>query len=416
MADPPNPSPSLETAPDAPRPDRRPAFRLLFACLLVVGAGNTMLVSAVLPPLTRALGLPDWAAGAMFSLSAVLWVITSPIWARASDKFGRRPLVAFGLVAYATSMAMTALIGALALGGHISNIWAVIAGLLVARAIFGLGGSATTPAAQAYVADRTSRAERTSEIASLNAAFGFGLAGGPVVAGALVTALGLLSPLVASAAIALVCAWAVWTRLPETRPPQAEAGPARTRWALVNDPRLRPYLIYGVALSVVTGVLSQTFPFRVMDQLGVSGTQAAQFVTATVTVGALAQLVVQLGVIPRLTASPAQLMASGAGLVALGSLGTVFAADLASLSVCQLVSGVGFGLCRPGYAGGASLAVGAQDQGGVAGLVVAANGAGFVVSPIFGLWLYGALSPEAPFWLLTAILTGMAVYARARAR
>ena len=58
---------------DISRPDRRGAFLLLFFCLLAVGAGNTMLTSAVLPPLTRELGLPDWTAGAIFSLSAAIW-------------------------------------------------------------------------------------------------------------------------------------------------------------------------------------------------------------------------------------------------------------------------------------------------------------------------------------------------------
>jgi len=42
--------------------------------------GNTMLTSAVLPPLTRSIGLPDWTAGAICSLSAAVWVVTAPYW------------------------------------------------------------------------------------------------------------------------------------------------------------------------------------------------------------------------------------------------------------------------------------------------------------------------------------------------
>ena len=75
---------------DISRPDRRGAFLLLFFCLLAVGAGNTMLTSAVLPPLTRELSLPDWTAGAIFSLSAAIWVVTAPYWGAKSNVWGRR--------------------------------------------------------------------------------------------------------------------------------------------------------------------------------------------------------------------------------------------------------------------------------------------------------------------------------------
>ena len=54
--------------PDMSRPDRRGAFFLLFFSLMAIGAGNTMLIAAVLPPLTREIGLPDWMAGAVFGL------------------------------------------------------------------------------------------------------------------------------------------------------------------------------------------------------------------------------------------------------------------------------------------------------------------------------------------------------------
>ena len=65
-------------------PERRGAFRLLFFALMAVGAGNTMLITSVLPLLVRRLELPAWTAGAIFSLSAFLWVVTSPYWGKKS--------------------------------------------------------------------------------------------------------------------------------------------------------------------------------------------------------------------------------------------------------------------------------------------------------------------------------------------
>ena len=55
-----------------------------------------MLTSAVLPPLTRELKLPDWTAGAIFSLSAAIWVVTAPYWGGKSNAWGRRRVAAIG--------------------------------------------------------------------------------------------------------------------------------------------------------------------------------------------------------------------------------------------------------------------------------------------------------------------------------
>ncbi|HOY79548.1 MAG TPA: MFS transporter, partial [Hyphomonadaceae bacterium] len=182
--------------PDKSRPERRGAFLLLFFCLLAVGAGNTMLTSAVLPPLTRELKLPDWTAGAIFSLSAAIWVITAPYWGAKSNVWGRRRVAAIGMFGFAASMFFFTLSAAAALLGWISG-WVLIFVLLIsARTLFGVFGSATNPAAQAYVADRTTREERMDEIATLTSGFTLGQMAGPAAAAALITGGAMLSPAV----------------------------------------------------------------------------------------------------------------------------------------------------------------------------------------------------------------------------
>ncbi|KAF0113033.1 MAG: major facilitator transporter, partial [Hyphomonadaceae bacterium] len=145
------------------------AFWLLFACLTLIGMGNTMLF-AVLPPIARTIGMPDWTVSAIFSLSALLWVITSPIWGRISDKTGRKPIIVTGLSAYAASTIMFTLVAFFGLYFDWEWLWVVLA-LALARCIFGAVGSATSPAVQAYVADATSPENRTKEIAALTSAF-----------------------------------------------------------------------------------------------------------------------------------------------------------------------------------------------------------------------------------------------------
>jgi len=81
----------------------RTSFGILFSVSIVVAIGNTGLQS-VLPSMSRELGFKDWMAPAIFSLSAVLWAIMSPIWARQSDLRGRKPLIIVGLTGFLVSM------------------------------------------------------------------------------------------------------------------------------------------------------------------------------------------------------------------------------------------------------------------------------------------------------------------------
>lgn len=398
--------------PVSPDP-HRPAFRLLFAALFVVGFGNSMLF-AVLPPLAREIGLADASVGAIFSLSALIWVFASPFWGRASDRVGRKPIVTAGLAAYAVSMAGFAGVAALGLLD-----WApaliVFFGLMLTRAIFGLVGSAASPAAQAYVADRTAPARRTDEIAALTSAFALGSAVGPALSSMIAAVAGLVAPLALTAVLAASAAGAVARFLPE---PKVEAEKAVTAgaakpssWALARDPRLAAFLIYGLGLSVVTGTLSQTFGFFAMDRLGVAGAEGAAVAGAGFMVGALALLATQLAVLPRLGLGSRTLMIAGASLVAAGLVVQIVAGDLATLLFSQLLQGLGFGLARPGFAGGASLAVRAEEQGAAAGLVVAVNGAGFIISPLTGGGLYMIVGPAAPLWSAIVILLVMALFA-----
>ena len=400
----------------APPPDRRGAFSLLFAALLAIGAGNTMLIAAVLPPMTRELGMPDWMAGAIFSLSAALWTISSPFWGKKSSQWGRRPVAALGLAGYSVSMLLFGIIGWLALSGHITGAFVIFACLLLSRSFFGLVGSGASPAAQAYVADRTSPQDRTKEIASVTSGFSVGAVAGPAFAAAMVAVFGLLSPVFFTCALAALMSFLLYTRLPETTPPapttaqkKASAAEAKGLW---RDRRVLPFLIYAVGLSLVTGVLTQTFIFAVMDKLGVSGAAAAQFTAPAFSAGAMGTLLAQLVIIPRLRISNRSLMIVGALMLATGALLIVPTQAFAVLVSAQFLVGMGQGLARPGFSSGASLAVGPHMQGNVAGLVIAANGMGFIVSPFFGPFIYQYVGQSLPFIMATGLLVALAIFAR----
>jgi len=390
---------------------RNRQFRLLFMCLLVIGAGNSMLL-AVAPPLVRELRLPDSSVGWIFSLSALLWVVMSPSWGRLSDRIGRKPVAALGLGAYAVSMASFGVVVMFGQAGWLAGFWLFL-WLMLARAIFGAFGSASSPAAQAYIADRTTRMERIEQLAGLTAAFAMGQAFGPAICAALAAKFGLVFPIWLVAVLAAIASFMIWRYLPENTPPKSERpkGEWRESLKLITDKRLSAYLIYGFALSVVAGVTVQVFGLFTMDRLGAAGEQGAELTAAGFMVNALALLATQMAILPRLKLGSRGLMAWGAGLLALGVGVQIIADTLAALLVSQAVQGLGAGLARPGFTGGASVAVKPEEQGSAAGLVVAANGAGFVFSPVIGGVIYETVGMNAPLIIMVALLTAMMVFA-----
>ena len=400
-----------------PQPNRRGAFFILFFSLMAIGAGNTMLIAAVIPPLTRTLALPDWMAGAIFSLSALCWSLSSPFWGTRSNKYGRRRIASFGLAGYSLSMFLLLLSSWAAVSEFITAPFAIFACLALSRSVFGLIGSGSSPAAQAYVADRTEPSERQSEIAFVTSGFSFGTIVGPAFAAVLVANFGILSPMLITCILAGLMSILLWNFLPENREPvhdatRVDAIPGAI--GLWRSKNVLPFLTFAVSLSLVTGILTQVFVFAVIDKLEIPPDQparAAVYTGPAFMVGAMAVMTAQLVLIPLLKLKNKTLMITGCVPLLIGALILIPAQDFATLILAQFFLGIGQGLTRPGFSSGASLAVSPQLQGNVAGLVISANGMGYIVTPLFGLFLYEFVDPSLPFWICVGLLVAMAVFA-----
>ncbi len=377
-------------------------FWVLFVSLFNNGVSNSMLF-AILPALARDVGLADIAVGAIYVVAAFLFTIMSQVWGGLSDQYGRRPLIVMGLVGAALSMwAMAETVG-LAMAGLIG---AGLTGamLIGSRAIFGLLNSAVAPAAQAWVADRTPPASRTRAIALLTSSFGAGAACGPIAAALLTPHLGYAGPFVVAGTVALVGAVLVRLTLSEDAP---EPGRARRRlgdqWRLAGDPRLRHVLMTSALIWLVQAASLQTIGFAVMDRLGLSATDAIATSGVVLTAGALAALVAQLVVIPRLDLRPRAALVSGGGMAVLGAVVLAVAPSLALFVFGFVVLSLGIGLARPGAGAAASLAVSPHEQGATAGLIAATAGIGFFLSPALGVGLYTLAGGAGSFTALAVM-------------
>ena len=363
---------------------------LLFVCLMTLGMGHSLFF-AIFPPLARDLGLSEVQASAIFTLSAVLWVLMSPFWGRRSDVWGRKPVILLGLVGFGISTGGLAVLLVIGQQGWLP-LMTLYALMILIRSIFGFFGSGSPSAAQAYIADRTTREERTSGVAAIGAAFGMGTIIGPGFA-AVLAAVHLLAPFFAVAVFALCGALAIALFLPERQKPAATS--KHTPPLKITDKRIRLFLFLGVTVSTIGAAVMQVAAFFVMDTMHLTGQETAQVVGVGMMGMAMATLFAQLVIIPRTSASVRALLVMGILITMLGISFLLFPVmNTALFTVSMTLQGLGSGLMRPAVAAGGT----PEEQGAVAGFNSSTAAVGFVFVPVVLMPLY-LYSPTAPFWV-----------------
>ena len=392
---------------------KSPAFMILFAVSLTAAGGN-MALQSVLPAIGREFGLADTLVAGAFAISALMWTVTSPFWARMSDRLGRRRVILIGMGGFAGSMFGFGLAATSGLE-HWLGAGIAFALMAFARSVYGVFGSAAPIASQAYVADRTSPEERTQAMSMLASAQGLGTVIGPAIAPFFVLPIvGLAGPMYAFALLGIVVLWLVWSRLPSgevprlatsTRPPAEASGKG-----LWKDPRVRGFLLYGLLATGAQAVNISVLGFHIIDEMattGMAARQAQSFIGVAMLSGAAATLMVQWGLIPLLKLQPRDLMRWGAGMALVGNLMSIVAPGYFGVVVGYAVVSMGMGFARPGFTAGSSLAVEAHEQGAVAGLMMSLAGLSFLGPPVIGVALY-QMTEAAPF-VANAVLLATAL-------
>jgi MFS family permease len=395
-------------------------FTLMFLVMLTIAAGNTALQS-VLPALGRSLGVADSAVAAAFSVSALLWVIAAPFWAKRSDQHGRRAMILLGMGGFCVSLALCGVFLAAGINGWIGGTAAFVL-FILGRLIYGTFGAAAPPAVQALVAGSTTREERTKALTLLASAFGLGTILGPAIAPYLILGsiggieLGLASPAFVFAMFGIGVFITVRQTLADDRHAtedlDADVHGAANAYPSIGgqssgasiraateprgpdvryaDPRIRAWMIAGLVMGHAQAMTGQAIGFLVMDRLNLPPSAALEPTGIVLMMGAGAALLAQWGIIPNLNLSPRRLVLVGLVLAAIGTALTGLSSSLYGIATAYALASLGFGFTRPGFTAGSSLAVGPESQGSVAGKVTSVNGASFVLGPSIGVGLYEA--------------------------
>lgn len=381
-------------------------LRVLFLGLLLLGMGQSLFF-AVLPPLAREIGLSEAQTAIIFSLSAAAWIFCSPFWGRRSDVWGRRTVMVVGLAGFASSTLLIAAIIYAGLNMWISTIF-ILPALIVARSIFGIFGSGTMPAAQAYIADRTTRAKRAKGASMLTAAFGIGNIIGPGFAASLVV-FSFLTPFVFVGILGLVAAIMIFFLVPEKHHGRFHKDKDKKNMSIFAKP-LRVFLIMGTLASYAQSVLIQLSAFFFIDRLNLGNEEATQLIGVALTFMALAALFAQFVVIQRFEPPIRSLLVYGGWILVVAFGGFAFSQNFPSMVLCLGLAGLGFGLMRPGLMAAASLSVGRRHQGAAAGAINATAAIGHVINPFTGALIY-TYWQAGPFLIVALLMVLFSILA-----
>lgn len=378
---------------------------VLFPILLIVFVdvlGLTVVIP-LLPFYAQGFGATPALVGALIATYAAAGLFAGPLLGRASDRYGRKPVLLVSQVGSLLGFVMLALAPSL--------VW-----LFLGRALDGLTAG-NLVAARGYIADVTPPAQRSSAFGLIAAAFGLGYMVGPAGA-ALLSTVSPAAPLWAAAALSATSLACTVLLLP-ARAPAAPGGlPSMPLRSLLSLPGLPSLLLQWFAFVASFGLFTAGFALfceRRWSHAGQPfGPREVGLLLAYIgALGLFAQLLLLRPLIARL--GEARLVQLS---LALGALGYALLALVDSLPLLLLalgLSGLGNSLLRPALLGLISCTVPPTRQGLVFGVTQSLQSVALILAPLaaggmiqqgwLGGWAMACAAALAAAWLCTRRVT-----------
>jgi len=363
--------------------------RPLFSIILVVFIDllGFSLIIPLLPYYAQTFNASDTTIGLLLASYAAAQLIGAPLLGRASDRFGRRPILlisifgtflGFLLFGFARSLTM----------------------LFASRILQGITGG-NLSVAQAYITDVTDSKSRNRGLGMIGAAFGLGFIIGPALGGLLSNISYSVPAFVASALsfinLILIAFWLPESLTAETRARMTQNKPVFSLSALLEalkHPLTGPLLITRFLYSLAFVILQSIFSLFALKRFGMSVVATGFVLTyvGVVSVFTQAWLVGKLSQRFRDTI----LIQSGLLLLALGLLAWAFAPSVLLLVLSVTPIALAGGMLNTIVPSALTKTVEPQEVGGILGLATSIESSTRVISPLLGGFLLDKVSYWAP--------------------
>lgn len=352
----------------------------------------------LLPFYAESFNAEPWLVGLALATYSMTQFISAPLWGQWSDRHGRKPVLALGM-----------------LGSAVSYVWLGFADgmteLFLARAFNGLMAG-NIAAAFAYVADVTTRETRAKGMGIVGAAFGLGFIAGPAVGGILAGSdphnADFFHPAMAAASLSAVALFLTlfWLKEPRSAQERAQTAASKSRLTQLRDgltqPSLGGLLLLILMATFVFAGMESTFAMWSRRQFGWGPEQNGYLFAG---VGVLSAMV-QGGLIGRLSSrfGETRLVISGSIMLGVGLLILPFSNHLALLIVAMTVATLGFSIMNPSLNALVSLQAAEDQQGRTLGLTRSASTLARILGPMmFGL-VFSLAGMHAPYFFGAAMM------------
>ena len=365
---------------------KKPSLLVIFLTVFIdlIGFG---IVLPLLPGYSERFGARGFQIGLIISSFSLMQFFFAPMWGRLSDRIGRRPVL---LISNAGSTLSYALF---AVGSSLTGSKGLMI-LLASRVFAGICG-ANLSVASAYIADVTTRENRSKGMGLIGMAFGLGFILGPALGAFSAARFGLAGPGWVAAALCggnfLLACWI----LVESRQPTSEKAAPRPRieqWLhTLRQPRLGLLITLFFLATFCFTCFETTLPLLLDNRFGFDEKHIGYLfafcgiVAAFVQGGAIGRLVKRFG--------EPQLIAGSMVVVAVSLVMIPFAPNLAGLLAGLGLFAAGSGVNRAPTMGMISMTASAAEQGATLGVAQSAGTLARIFGPVFATSLYAVRAP-----------------------
>lgn len=384
-------------------PASRSRIGVIFFTVLIdlIGFG---IVLPILPFYAQRFGAAGLGYGAVIGVFSLMQFVATALLGKLSDRIGRRPVLLTTMIINAAGYALFAFAG---------SYWV----LFLSRVVSGFAGG-NISAAQAYIADITTPAERSRGMGLVGAAFGIGFSLGPAIGGFAAHYLGPSAPGLVAVGLSLANFVSAYFILPESLHHELRVNRPLFDLGHIGEaiarPRLRPLMAVWTLVPIAFAGYTVVLPLQASAVLGWKEREMAILFTI-IGVTAAAVQGYFFGKLVRRTGERLLVIAGTFGMAV--SIAVVpLLHSSAVLYGWTFVLAFANSVFAPAATGLVSVYAEPTEQGTILGAAQAIAGLGRTIGPPLIGTIYDGVSPVTSFVLagLIMVVAGLAAFGLAR--
>ena len=345
------------------------AVLVLSLAVFATMAGNSVVIP-FLPLYVHQFGVSEFGAGLLFSVHAATRIIVLPFIGRLSDRWERKTFLLIGIFCYTLS----------------SLAYMPAEQLITFVSVMIIHGTATAvvhPVAMAYVGELAPKGQEGRYSSYLNSALLGGIAGGPILGGAIKDLFGMQTNFWVMAGLSTAALGLIWISLPKAHGHGKKGGALTASvWSVLACPPLAGVAGFRFGYALANALTWVFLPLLATHMLPLSTTQVGLLVSANTLVSTFLQ-------------APSGRLADRMSkplLIGIGGLGSAltlalfpWASAFWQLLLLNVLVGAFYGLAFPSHVAVAIENSSAYGMGTVMSMLLTAHGLGMMLGPmIFG--------------------------------